>query len=257
LLTYERHLAQLEVTAAGFAAVLGTADLDAPVAACPGWTVRDLAWHLGGVHNWASYALREDGPGEETHEGPSQRDELVAWYRECADGLLAALRSTDPARPRWTFGPPPRVAGFWFRRQAQETTVHLWDAHAAAGAPQPVAVDVAQDGIDELVRIFFPRQVRLKRCEPLSTSLALVATDGDELRWRLAGDGLPVDALAADATSVDDAAVDDALVDDATVTGPTEALLLLLWNRIGLDDPRLAVDERSAADAVLSRPIRP
>ena len=40
---------------------------------------------------------------------------------------------------------------------------------------------------------------------------------------------------------------------DATVSGPAAAVLLLLWHRVGLDDPRLTVaGSRAAADAVLA-----
>jgi hypothetical protein len=45
---------------------------------------------------------------------------------------------------------------------------------------------------------------------------------------------------------------------DATVSGPADALALLLWGRIGLDDPRVSViGDRSAAAAVLSAGIVP
>ncbi len=45
---------------------------------------------------------------------------------------------------------------------------------------------------------------------------------------------------------------------DATVTGPADALVLLLWGRLPLDDPRLTVTgSRDAAAAVLSADIVP
>ena len=44
----------------------------------------------------------------------------------------------------------------------------------------------------------------------------------------------------------------------ATVSGPAEAVLLLLWHRIVLDDPRLTVSgSRAAADAVLAAALTP
>ncbi len=43
-----------------------------------------------------------------------------------------------------------------------------------------------------------------------------------------------------------------------TVTGPAEALLLLLWRRIGPTDPRVTVEgDPAAVAAVLDRPLTP
>lgn len=35
---------------------------EAAVPTCPGWTVRDLLRHLGGIHRWAGTHVREAGP---------------------------------------------------------------------------------------------------------------------------------------------------------------------------------------------------
>jgi hypothetical protein len=43
-----------------------------------------------------------------------------------------------------------------------------------------------------------------------------------------------------------------------TVSGPAEAVFLLLWHRIVLDDPRLTVSgSRAVADAVLAAALTP
>src|SRR4051794_40348393 len=44
------HLAAIERESAAFRAAAKAAGLDAGVAACPGWTVADLVWHLTEVH---------------------------------------------------------------------------------------------------------------------------------------------------------------------------------------------------------------
>ena len=88
--------------------------------------------------------------------------------------------------------------------------------------------------------MFFPRQVRLGRTAPLSTSLA-VRPDGHD-RLVLAGDGTAAHPGPA----------------AAEVAGPAEVLLLLLWGRLGLDDPRLQVSgDRGAAASVLAARIVP
>lgn len=229
------YLAHLERAAADVAGRLRTGDLDAPVAGCPGWTLTDLVHHLGGIHRWARTAVVEGPSEEQTVDAPTGRAALVDWFCAGASALTETLRATDPATPCWTFGPRPRSAGFWFRRQAHETVLHAYDAAASQGGSTTPDATLALDGIDEVVTMFFPRQVRLGRTAPLPMSLALAPAEGG--RWVLPGD---------DATPA------------ATVAGPAEAVLLLLWHRVGLDDPRLTISgSRDAAAAVLGAPLTP
>jgi uncharacterized protein (TIGR03083 family) len=231
------HLPDLERAAADFVAVLETGDLDAPVPGCAPWRLTDLAHHLGGVHRWARTAVIT-GPSDDKDpaDAPTERAALVGWFREGADALVGTLRATDPDTPCWTFA-PPHTAAFWLRRQHHETAMHAGDAAASQGAVRPYGAEQALDGIDEVVGTFFPRQVRLGRIPPLAHALAVEPAEGG--RWVLAGDGT--------------AAVDAA---DATVSGPAEALLLLLWHRIGPDDPRVTVSgDAAAAHAVLAAAV--
>jgi uncharacterized protein (TIGR03083 family) len=232
-LTPTAYLPHLAAAADAFAAVLEAGDLDAPVPGCAPWRLADLAAHLGEVHRWACTAVVEGHPDAPVPEAPTGRAALVAWFREGAGALLSALADTDPETPCWTFGPPPRTAAFWFRRQTHETAVHAGDAAASQGTVRPYGTELARDGIDEVVGVFFPRQVRLGRTPPLSHTMAVEPVEGG--RWVLAGDGTAPPPVAS-----------------ATVSGPAEALLLLLWHRTTLDDPRLGVvGDRAAADAVL------
>ncbi len=164
-----------------FAAELERADLSAPVPACSGWAVADLGEHLRAVHTWAAHAVTEGDPSGEPAPGPLDREGLVTGYREAAEHLVDVLARTPADAPVWAFGPKPRVAQFWRRRQAHETWVHLHDALSAAGreAEWDVPADVAWDGVAEIVEMFYPRQVRLGRSEPLPGTLRLVPTDVD------------------------------------------------------------------------------
>ena len=237
-LTPAAYLPHLEHAAADFAAVLETGDLHAPVPGCAPWRLTDLAQHLGGIHRWARTAVVEARSGDKTADAPTDRAALVPWFREGADALLATLRGADPDAPSWGFGPPPHTAGFWFRRQAHETAAHAGDAAASQGATRPYGGELAVDGIDEVVGTFFPRQVRLGRIPPLPTALAVEPVEGG--RWVLAADGTT-------------APPDDV---PATVSGPAEALLLLLWHRTTLDDPRVSVSgDRTAAEAVVGTAV--
>ena len=237
---------RLDTATAEFAELVASGDLEARVPPCPDWTFVDLVGHLGWIHQWATHAVVVGNPDAEPTPAPTGRTALVQWYQDAAGALVSALRTTDPQAPAWAFGPKPRTASFWFRRQAHEATVHLWDAAASQRISKPIDEIMALDGIDELTGMFFPRQVRLGRTPPLERSLALQTGDtaGAE-RWVLAGDGVGLSS-ASDAPA------------EASVTGPAEALLLLAWGRTGLDDPRLVVSgDETAAQAVLSSAIVP
>jgi uncharacterized protein (TIGR03083 family) len=200
-------VALLGVQTARFAAVVAEGDLDAPVAHCRGWGLRDLADHLGGVHQWAAHAVVAGSPQlEPTSAGPLDAAALADWYAGHAGHLLDVLIERPADAPAWAMDPSNRTAGFWQRRQVHETTLHLWDADLAVGAPKPIDPPLAWDGVLEMVDVVYPRQVRLGRIDPLSGRLRLQATD---VPWRTSlGEGEPVDVAAS-----------------------AEVLLRLLWHR--------------------------
>jgi uncharacterized protein (TIGR03083 family) len=231
------YLASLERDAAAFAALLRAADLDAAVPDCPGWQVVDLAGHLGGVHRWARDAVITGAPGDEP-TGPRARDELVAWFSDGAALLLDTLSTTDPDAECWTFGPRPRTASFWVRRQPHETAMHLRDLRRALGEESATDPAFAADGVDEVVTVFFPRQVRLGRVTPLTAGVRLTATDVG-VSWVLAGDGTEAEPAY-----------------DATLSGTADDLLLWLWHRTGGRALQLDGDA-SAVDAAHATAITP
>ena len=232
------HLAALDDAAATFSQVLRAGDVDAAVPSCPGWRVSDLVGHLGAVHRWAT-AVVAGGQAAERGPGPEDGEDLAVWFDQGAAGLLEVLGVTDPARPTWGFGPPPRLAAFWRRRQAHETAMHLVDLQLARGLAPHYPGALASDGIGEVAEVFFPRQVSLGRIAPLSRSLRLVPHDDPLAAVLLAGDGASTDAAAAGTP-------------DATVTGPAEVLVRLLWGRTGLDDAAVEIlgDPLAAAEVL-------
>jgi uncharacterized protein (TIGR03083 family) len=190
------------------------------VPTCPGWTLAELGEHVRWVHRWAAHAVTDGDPDGGTDAvGPA---EVVAAYRAAAGDLVAVL-DTDPAAPAWTFG-PDRVVGFWQRRQVHETLIHLYDALRATGRaerwqPRP---ELAWDGVDEVATMFYPRQLRLGRSEPLTRRLVLTATDVD--RTTSIGEGDPVG-----------------------LAGTAADLLLTLWKRAPAKEPTVAGLLASAA----------
>jgi uncharacterized protein (TIGR03083 family) len=201
-----------------FAAVVESGDLDAPVVHCPGWRLRDLADHLGGVHQWAAHAVVAGTPDLVPEPaGSLGAGALAEWYRGHAGYLVEVLAARPADQPAWAMDPANRTAGFWRRRQVHETRLHLWDAELAVGEPAPIDPELAWDGVLEVVDVVYPRQVRLGRIAPLAGTMRLVATDVP-VRVQL-GEGDPV-----------------------AVHATAEVLLRLLWHRA---DPHVeGVDPR-------------
>jgi uncharacterized protein (TIGR03083 family) len=232
----EVYLGFLERDLAAVSACLDDGPLSAPVAGCPGWDLRQLVVHLGRTHRWATAALRST----EQPAYPPRPDDgrLAPWFAEGGAALVRALRSVDPARPCWSFSPGTGTAAFWVRRQAHETAVHRWDAQHALGRADPLDACLAADGLDEVARVFYPRQVATGRREPLGTAVTLRPDDAGEPV--VLGEGTPV----------------------ADVSGPAEDLLLALWRRRPGDDlvrdGTLRVDgDRDAALHVLTEVVVP
>jgi len=235
-LTDDKYLASLERDVAAVAACIDAGPLSAPVAGCPGWDLRQLVVHLGRTHRWAAAALASTE--QPTYPRRPDDGRLAEWFAEGAADLVTALRSADPRQPCWSFSPETRTVAFWVRRQALETAVHRWDAQHALGRPERIDAAVAADGVDEVARVFYPRQVALGRREALPDAVTLRPDDAGEPVD--VGDGRPV----------------------AEVSGPAEDLLLALWQRrAGGDlvrDGVLRVDgDREAALRALTEALVP
>lgn len=231
---YSSHLDR-ELTA--YAAALGTAVaspvlLDRRIPACPDWDVRGLTHHLLSVHAWVAHAIVRSGDDE-----PAMPVEaaLLAEFSASAAKLRAVL-DRPPDTACWTFG-EDRTVAFWQRRQAHENAIHRWDLESSLRRDPRLDGELATDGIDEVVAMFWPRQVRLGRAEEPDDRISLRTTGGR--RWAIG-------RLAAASEPC------------AEVTGSPEDLCLALWGRIGWDDRSLAwAGDRAAADVVLTRQLVP
>lgn len=234
LLNREELFTRLDRDIAAFAGVLDGTDLASDVPSCPGWSLADLTRHLGSTHRWATDVVQtgqlSDDSVEVTIDGP----DLGRWFADGAAALVQTLHDVPADRPCWTFG-PPREAGFWLRRQVHETSVHRWDAQAAAETVGVIDHALATDGVDEVVTIFYPRQVRLGRQSPLTQTVELRTLDTDQ-RWNLGENGSSVARLSASASD----------------------LLLLLWRRVRLDEVAADVEgQRDAVTTMLAAAITP
>jgi uncharacterized protein (TIGR03083 family) len=151
---YSDFLAAIPRDGERLAAAAETAGLNTPVPSCPGWTVADLVEHTGEVHRDKERIVRprlQEAPTEPI-PGAGDRD-LLEWYREGLDLLMAALIAVDPADPVYTWHKPDQTSGFWMRRMAHETLIHRIDAELAAGDVTEVDDGLGADGSDEILDV--------------------------------------------------------------------------------------------------------
>ena len=170
---------------------VGRRDLSRPVPQYPGWTMFDLLSHVASVHGRTMVTVSEL-PQERVH-GPRLPDhgDVVRWFAETLESMLAAFADADPDAPVWGFTSNPTVGG-WETRMVIETGLHRWDADQAIGEIEPLHGTVAGFGLDEYADLYLPRLAPVPPIELVATDLG---------RSWLIGDGDP--ALRAEATASD------------------------------------------------------
>ncbi|WP_213454157.1 maleylpyruvate isomerase family mycothiol-dependent enzyme [Rhizomonospora bruguierae] len=228
---------------------VAAADLAPTVPSCPEWSVADLVEHVAMVYAHKVECMRRgEFPSPwPPADHPPAGGPLALFDRGLA-GLLAEFAARAPESPAATWYPPEQTVRFWMRRMAQETVIHRVDAELAAGAESaPIPVDLATDGIDEVLRLFlsygsreYPEDFgdRLAECAGQSV---LVSVGG--ARWLAVLDpsGVRIEPGGA-------------VQPTAQVSGEPEAVLRWLWRRAG--DERVRFDGNRAALARLRELLR-
>lgn len=200
------------------------------VPACPGWTLEQLFGHLGSIERWAAAVVLG---GKYVEEPAPPTEGAAAWFLDGSAAFLGTMMALEPEAPCWNFGPPPRTAGFWLRRQAHEHAIHLIDASQASGRAAPdLGADFMLDGVDEVLTMFTPRQVRLGRMQqPEKAVMFHVPGAGS---WTVG----PEPAAAF-------------------ITAPLPDMYLGLWGRSKLDETAIIDGDAALARRVLRGPLTP
>ncbi|HET6816131.1 MAG TPA: maleylpyruvate isomerase family mycothiol-dependent enzyme [Mycobacteriales bacterium] len=220
-MTPDEHIAAISRHAEQLGADAAAAGLDASLPTCPGWSVRDVVTHLGGVHRWATTIVADglSGPPGGDLERPVGDEELLDWFRQGHERLVKVLTKADDTLDCWSFLPAPYPRAFWARRQAHETAIHRADVASANGGRPEFSTAFGVDGLDELLLGFFARRGGKLLADP-PVALALRATDAgptDAWTMRIGPQGREVDRGHAHG--------------DLLIEGPASDLYQLMWNR--------------------------
>ena len=193
--------------------------LEAPVAACPGWTMAELVWHMGEVLAFWKQVIDKralDTSDLRWIERPHPRD-LMTWYATSVNEAIETLSSTDPATRVWTWTGEQDVA--WIiRRMAHETSIHMWDACTTVGVPASLDPLMSSDGIDEFLYVMVPH---VREGQPIvggSVHLHCTDVEGEWLVVPSEGDQVVVTREHAKGS--------------CAIRGSAHDLFLLLWRRI-------------------------
>ena len=153
------YLKSIEADGRALAGIAADFDLELPVPGCPDWTLKDLLDHVSGASRWMTKCVSEGVAAQERilPTAPEGREELLAWFDQSIDELLAVLSVTPPDELVWT---PIRgsLGSVWWRRKAAlEVAIHRTDAEQALGtSPGVIDPRLALDGIDEYAEEFLP-----------------------------------------------------------------------------------------------------
>ena len=214
----------------------------ASVACYDGWSLVELAGHVGQIHRWVTGIVTDRA--RERPTGPMASapaaDDLPSWLADGADRLVDVLVDTPADTSVWTFSHGHDDVAFWRQRMVLETALHRWDAEDATGAEPAIDRRVALAGVEEALHVYLAQRLRGEDVGGTGQRVAVVP-EGDE-GWTA--------TLHADDLEVAYGRVEP----DAVVRGPAPDLWLLLTRRRDLDG--LVVEGDADAAALLARAAR-
>jgi len=236
----ERLCAGLEAAAATLADLVAINDQDLPIPACPDWTLRQLATHVGRAHRWAAEIIDTRSTqfiefrSVPDGKSPAGADAQASWLAAGVGRLIDAVGAAGDDQV-WAFT-TLAPASFWSRRMLHETLVHLADVQLALGEVTEIPADLAADAIDEWLTVMSPLNnggFDLASILPAGTAIGVQVT-GPERAWQL--------GHSADGVRV----LPDPGTGDVTLAGPATDVLLVLMRRMPATSPSVLVSGDAA-----------
>jgi uncharacterized protein (TIGR03083 family) len=236
-------------------------DLTQPVKGCPAWTRGDLLIHVGSVYQFWLKWIHDRPQGYTETSGSelqAQREAALPGYtawaqatdpnrpvpsgyldfvRTGGEALAQELATLDPDEQVWTFAPEQQNAAFVFRRIAQETGVHRWDAENATGRTRPIDAYLARDGIDEILSLLPAFNHKADASSPRMGQRARLRERGDGGRtWLVRFDSERMAVLPDDTAAV-----------AFEVHGSASDVLLYIFGRLTVDEVEVVGDRELAS----------
>ncbi|MEV0697673.1 maleylpyruvate isomerase N-terminal domain-containing protein [Saccharopolyspora sp. NPDC050389] len=237
-LDYGRMLDLLGIEAQLLTAATHDAHVDAPVWGASGRTLGQTIRHLGDLCedtlSWLGATAAEQR--WDLPDRPELREVTSRFAVRLAD-LLAEFGSRPPHDRCPTWWPEQHTVRFWLRRMLHATTVHRVDVQAAAGVlPTSIEPEVATDGVDEVLRLWFG--YRLHALGITATRACSVGVYVTDRNWLVTADQNGTAVVSSEDVST--------TTPDAVVGGDATAVYLWMWGRL----PDRAVETSGDLDAI-------
>jgi uncharacterized protein (TIGR03083 family) len=201
------------------------APVEAPVPACPGWSLGEVARHVGSRYRRVRRRLTEGRNPDEWPREPPAGQGLAEYLETGLAELIGELGAHGPEERADTWWPADPTYGFWRRRMVHETLVHRVDVEQAAGVePRDVPEDLALDGVDEALTLWFGQKLPM---------LGLTGTKAGSVGVR-SGAHSWIARAGPDVTQARRCSAEEAETADDVVTADPERLYLWLWGRASL-----------------------
>src|SRR5688500_10627577 len=113
-------------------AQVAAGNLSVDVPSCEGNSVESLLMHVSSVCIFWTTAIQQNGPPDVAWSRLSEP--IPETYQREFNAVVEELSARDPDQPTWVWGYDPHVR-FWYRRAAQELSIHRWDFENAVGDP--------------------------------------------------------------------------------------------------------------------------
>ncbi|WP_257233636.1 maleylpyruvate isomerase N-terminal domain-containing protein [Halopolyspora algeriensis] len=214
---------------------------DSPVDGVSGRTLAETVRHAGDLCedtlSWMNGAT-PTVPRKKPPSPESGKRALVGRFTAGLAELIAEFDARPPGDPCPTWWPEDSSVTFWIRRALHATTMNRVDAQTAAGIPMtPVAPDLACDGIDEILRLWFG--YRLRTLGIAASGAWTLEVRAGEHRWMIEADREWMTATRAQP--------DRHGRKDGVITGEASAVHLWLWGRLPARTVELTGDHDAIA----------
>lgn len=220
-----RLLTALGIEGRVLAEAVRAAPAEAPVPACPGWSVAEVARHVGSLYRMVRRRLVDGRNPDEWQRDPEPGQSLTEYLETGLARLLDELAAHEPGEHADTWWPADPTYGFWRRRMLHESVVHRLDVEQAAGVePREVPEDIALDGVDEALTLWFGQKLPM---------LGLTGTKAGSVGVRTGAHSW-IARAGPETTEAWRCSAEEAEAADDVVTAESGRLYLWLWGRASL-----------------------